>query len=234
MALDVYVGPLTLYYAGQWENMGQAEARERGFQYHIVRTRRVDDAVTDPGKIRPALVNWQKLLSDALGSNIAEPLAWDEAFEDYMTGRPDWEGYGALILWAAYAEHRDLVPPPRYVEFSADPAYKRSTAEDATNYFPHVIRDIEFWLPSAFDFTFKANAPNDDVVAFGSTFTLLANLRALNDMTWQADRAAIEKWGEHRPALDASLEEVAKYGFSEMFFLAEYACQRRLPMKLDY
>jgi hypothetical protein len=234
MALDVYVGPLTLYYAGQWENEVQAEARERGDQYHIIRTRREDDAVKDPERIRPALVNWQRSMSDALGSNIAEPLDWDEASQDYATGRPDWQGLGSLILWAAYAEHRDLAPPARYVEVSTDPAYKRSTAEDAMNLFPHVIRDIEFWLPSAFDFTFKANAPNDDIVAFGSSFTLLANLHALNGATWQADRTTIENWGGYRPGPDASLEESAKYGFYDMLLLAEFACQRRLPMKLDY
>ncbi|MEI7874700.1 MAG: hypothetical protein WCK95_21410 [Alphaproteobacteria bacterium] len=234
MALDVYVGPLTLYYAGQWENVAQAAARERGFQYHIISTRGEDDAVKDPAKILPMIADWRASLSDALGENILEPLGWDESYEDYMTGRPGWGGYGALILWAAYVEHPDLARPPRYVEHWEDLAYKRSTAADATNLFPHVIRSIEFWLPAAFGFTFKANAPNDDIVTFGSTATLWANLQALNDMTWQADRATIERWGEYAPAGDAALEDLAKYGFSEMFFLAEYACQHRLPMKLDY
>lgn len=234
MALDVYAGPLTLYYAGQWENLGQAYARKQGYQYSLIRTQSEDDAVRDPAKIRPAIADWRTLLSDALGDNIAAPLDWDEASEDYMTGRPGWDGYGALILWAAYAEHPDLIRPSRNVDYRDDPAYKLSTVADATNLFPHVVRDIEFWLPSAFTFTFKANAPNDDLVTFGSTEILWANLQALNDMTWRADRATIEKWGEHVPGQDASLEDTAKYGFSDMYFLAEYACRRHVPMKLDY
>ena len=30
MALDVYVGPLTRYYTGEWENVAERAARERG------------------------------------------------------------------------------------------------------------------------------------------------------------------------------------------------------------
>ena len=30
MALDVYVGSLTRYYAGEWENVSERTARERG------------------------------------------------------------------------------------------------------------------------------------------------------------------------------------------------------------
>ena len=60
MALDVYVGPLTLYYAGEWENAAQSQARKRGDQYHIIRTRHEDDAVKDPERVRSALVIWRR------------------------------------------------------------------------------------------------------------------------------------------------------------------------------
>ena len=234
MALDVYVGPLTLYYAGRWENLAQAYARQQGYQYNLIRTQNEDDAVRDPEQIRPAICDWRSLLSDALGDNVPGRLDWDETSEDYMTGRPGWEGYGALILWAAYAEHPDLVRPAQCTDYQDDPAYKRSTAADATNHFPHVIRDIEFWLPGDFTFTFKANAPNGDLVTFGSAGTLWANLQALNDMTWRADRATIEKWGEKAPGKETPLEDAARYAFSDMYLLAEYACRQHVPMKLDY
>ena len=32
MALDVYVGSLARYYAGEWENIAEKAARERGVQ----------------------------------------------------------------------------------------------------------------------------------------------------------------------------------------------------------
>jgi hypothetical protein len=101
------------------------------------------------------IVDWRSQLSEALGANIPEPLAWDEASEDYCTARPDWDRYGSLILWAAYDDHRDLRPPPRFTELSTDPAD------------------------------------------------------------------------------DAPLEQAAMYAFSDMLTLAELACSRRMPMKLD-
>ncbi len=235
MAFDVYVGPLTLYYAGQWENAGQRYARERGATYHMIRTEGSDDRVTDPEMLRPALVQWRHLLSEALGSNIPEPLDWDETSSEYATGRPNWDGFASLRLWAAYAEHPDLTLPLRCGELEEDPAYLRSTAKTAgASRFPHLIRSLEFWLPSPFDFTFKAEAPNGSPVDFGSAMTLLEHLRDLNDVTWKADQATIATWGMVSPHPEAPFEQAAKYGFSTMLTLAQYACEKRMPMKLDY
>jgi hypothetical protein len=234
MALDVYVGPLTLYYAGQWENMGQAAARRRGAIYHTIRLNDPKDKIEDPERIRADIVEWRGQLSDGLGSNIDGPLDWDEHSDDYATVRPNFDGLGSLILWAAYDDHRDLQRPARFVDLPGDPAYERATAKDAESRYPHLIREIEFWLPSPFDFTFKAEAPNGDVVAIGSTMTLLRHLQELNNRTWKADRAAIAAWGEIAPEPDGPLEEAARFGFSDMFFMADIACARRMPMKLDY
>ncbi len=235
VAFDVYVGPLTLYYAGQWENLGQRYARQSGGTYHMIRTEGSDDRVTDLAVLRPALVEWRRQLNEALGSNIAEPLDWDEASSEYATGRPNWDGYIALRLWAAYAEHPDLMLPLHAGELEEDPAYRRSTAKAAgSSRFPHLIRSIEFWLPSPFEFTFKADAPNGDAVDFGSAATLLEHLQDLNDATWKADQATIAMWGMASPSPEAPFEQAAKYGFSTLLTLAKYACEKHMPMKLDY
>ena len=234
MALDVYVGPLTLYYAGQWENVAQEAARLQGAAYHTIRLDDPEDKVEDPERIRAAIVAWRSQLSDGLGSNIVRPLDWDEHCGDYVTARPNWDGFGSLILWAAYDDHKDLQPPAHFVELKGDPAYQRATAKEAESLYPHLIRDVEFWLPSPFDFTFKAEGPNGDVVTFGSAMILLRHLQELNDRTWKADRTTIEAWGVTAPKPDGPLEEAAKYGFSDMFILAEMACERGMPIKLDY
>ena len=44
MALDVYVGSLTRYYAGEWENVSERTARERGTQFRIGRRAGSDEA----------------------------------------------------------------------------------------------------------------------------------------------------------------------------------------------
>jgi len=234
VAFDVYAGPLTLYYAGQWENVAQRYARERGATYHMIRTEGVDDRVTAPGVLRPALVEWRRQLSEALGSNIAEPLDWDESNSEYATERPNWDGYVSLRLWAAYAEHPDLTLPLRCGELEEDPAYLRSTAKDVESRFPVIIRNLEFWLPSPFEFTFKAGSPNGALVEFGSAIHLLKHLQELNRATWNADQATISAWGTVAPRPEAPFEQAAKHGYSTMLTLAQYACEKRMPIKLDY
>ncbi|TAJ32579.1 MAG: hypothetical protein EPO67_10705 [Reyranella sp.] len=234
MALDVYAGPLTVYYSGQWENIGQAEARKRGFEYHQIRLRDESDAVGDPETVRRMVVDWRQGLSNALGDNLPSRLDWDEQTEDYMTARPDFEGLGALILWASYAEHPDLPRPEQYVDFAEDPAYGRSAPNDAQSHFPAIIRETEFWLPADFEFTFKAPGPNGDAVMFSSAYGLFRQLRKLNEMTWQADQQTIQAWSVDWPGASASLEALAKYAFSDMVAVASYACTKRMPIKLDY
>jgi hypothetical protein len=234
VAFDVYVGPLTLYYAGQWENVAQRYAREHGGTYHMIRTEGSDDRVTDLEVLRPALVEWRSQLSEALGSNISEPLDWVETSNEYATARPNWDGFASLRLWAAYAEHPDLELPLRCGELEEDPAYLRSMAKEAETRYPLIIRSLEFWLPSPFEFTFKAGGPNGDAVEFGSAPYLLKNLQDLNDATWKADQETIATWGMVAPSPEAPFEQAAKYGFSTMLTLAQYACEKRMPIKLDY
>ena len=234
MAFDVYAGPMTLYYSGKWENIAQQYARQSGGTYHMIRTEGSDDRVTDLEVLRPALVQWRRNLSEALGSNIAEPLDWDESTSEYATTRPNWDGFIALKLWAAYAENSDLMLPLRCGELEEDPAYQRSMAENAQSRFPLIIRSLEFWLPSPFEFTFKAEAPNGSLVEFGSSTHLLKHLQDLNNATWKADQATIEMWGIVAPRPEAPFERAAKYGFSTMLTLAQYACEKRMPIKLDY
>ncbi len=37
MGLDVYVGPLSRYYGGDWETVIQQAAREGGFEVEVIR-----------------------------------------------------------------------------------------------------------------------------------------------------------------------------------------------------
>src|SRR5882762_9112728 len=81
MALDVYVGSLARYYAGEWENIAEKAARERGVQYQIGRPGASADLLKDPERIPPAVLAWRSALSDSLVSKIVLPLDWDEALE---------------------------------------------------------------------------------------------------------------------------------------------------------
>lgn len=67
MGLDVYVGSLTRYYAGDWELITQKAAREAGVPLRIVRLKDDPaDAIRDPDTLRPVIKQWRDQLSESL------------------------------------------------------------------------------------------------------------------------------------------------------------------------
>jgi hypothetical protein len=222
MALDVYVGSLTRYYAGVGCRMAHAEPAA--------------DLVKDPARIHPAVLAWRAVLSDTLGSNIAAPLEWDEgAATPQFTGRPGWDGLAALVLWAVYAEHPALSRPGSLPdEWENDPALARSNADGFRSRYSHLVRHVELWLPNPFPFTWDGEDVSGHRVVVGSAPTLCRQLVDLNGATWKAGEAAMAGWRRKPPAGDAPLELRARYGFAAMVQAAQRAVDYRLPMKLDY
>jgi hypothetical protein len=236
MALDVYVGSLARYYAGEWENIAEKASRERGVQYQIGRPGASADRLKDPQRIPPAVLAWRSALSDSLGSKIALPLDWDEALEaPYFTGRPGWDGFGSLVLLAAYAEHPALRQPDTLPEeWDNDPALMRSNVAGFRSRYSHLVRNVELWLPSPFEFTFEGEDIDGRRVVVGSTTTLRRQLDELNAATWKADANTVAEWSLEPPAAEAPLELCARYAFAVLLDLARRAVEHKLPMKLDY
>ena len=101
MALDLYVGTLTRYYTGQWENVVQKTAREQGLEYRMVTpTRDSRDTVADPAETEIAIQHWQQNVSNALKqSDGGGGAAWQEGMSPpYFTDRIGWDPFFALIL----------------------------------------------------------------------------------------------------------------------------------------
>lgn len=222
MALDVYVGSLTRYYAGVGYRIARADASM--------------DRITDPARITPAVLAWRTALSERLGSNVPVPLDWDETLgAPYFTGRPGWDGWAALVLWAVYAEHPALGRPDTLPdEWENDPAFARSNAEGFRSRYSHLVRHVELWLPSSFAFTFEGEDVGGQRVIIGSALTLRRQLADLNAATWKADDDTVAGWGRRRLPDNATLEMRARYGFAAMVGAAQHAVDHRLPMKIDY
>lgn len=224
MALDVYVGPLTRYYAGDWQSIEKKPARAR------------DHGERDCSRIHTAVMSWRGNLAEALASHLSEPMAWDETpAAPWFAGRPDWTGFGSLVLWAAYAEQPGLRRPATLPEeWDDDPALVRSNAAGFRSRYSHLVRNVEIWLPCPFDFTFEGDDVDGRRVLFGSAVTLGRQLAELNAATWKMTDEAIARLGA-RPATDGgSLEFAARQAMAVMTGLAQRAVQHRLPMKLDY
>lgn len=216
MALDVYVGSLTRYYGGVGK---QLAAFSRS-----------------PETFHPAILAWREALSERLSDNIPVPLDWDETpAAPHFTGRPGWDGWAALVLWAAYAEHPVLGRPNNLrEEWENDPALARCNAEGYRSRYSHLVRHAELWLPSPFPFTFEGEDVGGHRVIIGSAPTLQRQLADLNAATWKADDRTVAGWGRRHPPDNAPLELRARYGFAAMVEAAQHAVDHHLPMKIDY
>jgi hypothetical protein len=235
MALDVYVGSLTRYYAGAWENPTERAARERGVPLPG-RALGQAQAATSHTRIRTRVLAWRTALAQALGARIQAPLDWDETDEArWFTDRPGWDGFGSLVLWAAYAEHPSLRLPETLPEEwdHEDVALRRSTAEGFKSRYSHLVRNVEMWLPVAFEITFEGEDVSGHRVVMGSVSTLRRQLADLNASTWKASTTEVAGWARARPER-GGVEECARFAFSIFCELARLAEVERLPMKLDH
>lgn len=234
MALDVYVGPLTRYYAGAWESLAETAARKRGAP-RPAGSGKAADAARNQDRIRQRVLAWRRMLARALGERIDVPLDWDESeAAPWFTHRPGWDGFGSLVLWAAYAENPTLRLPTALAEdWDDDVALARSTAEGVRSRYSHLVRNVEMWLPVAFEITFEGEDVAGRRVVMGSVTTLLRQLADLNASTWKASTADITAWGRMPPG-DRTVEGCARYAFAILSDLARRAQAERLPMKLDH
>lgn len=242
MALHIYVGSLTRYYAGDWETVVQKQAREAGAapassSPEASSADAGEDALRDPADIRPIVVEWRQGLAGALKESITDPFDWDESSDaPYATEQLTRDALWALRLWAAYTEHPDLPRPTGPVADPAtDPAFLRSNNPEGTSAYHQIVRDLELWLPWSFAFTFRGETPAaGGKVGLGSVPTLRAQLAELNQKTWRASsEATLASWRKEAPPPGAPIEAAAKYAFGVLYPLAALAEKRRLLLKLD-
>jgi hypothetical protein len=241
MGLDIYAGPLCRYYSGNWQSIVQKAAAEQGIPLRVIRPGAGGLAgllqkfgSLFSGKRDPvqAVRRWRQELASDMPWVPAEDWDWPESLDlEYQTDKPDFSGYGAVELWAAYTECSDLARPQETPEdWSNDAAFQRLA--DFSAVFGNIIGP-ELWLPIHCEKPFEVAEPNGIVRRIGSVFELLAELRNLNERTWKAAEDAIRKWSrdEYDPA---NLESIARWGFSIWYCLTEFAVARRAPIRLDY
>jgi len=234
MALDVYVGPLTRYYAGAWESVAETAARKRGAP-RPAGSSEAADATYRQDRLRPQVIAWRQTLAKALGERVDVPLDWEESeTAPWFTRRPGWDGFGSLVLWAAYAENPTLQMPAVLPEdWDDDAALARSTAEGVRSRYSHLVRNVELWLPVTFEITFEGEDVAGRRLVMGSVATLRRELADLNAATWKAPAADVAAWGRMPPE-QRTVSGCARYAFSILSELAQRAHYERLPMKLDH
>lgn len=231
MGLDLYTGPLTRYYLGDWQTIVQQLAAQMGYDVQVVRPE-VEDPVTDPDAVLDAVRDWQAGIGEALG----DPLDWPEGPQmPYRTDKPDWDGYGAVVLLAAYDEQPDLRgDTDRPGAYGEALAYQRASQQP--EYYYSLLAGAEWWLPLQTDpVVIEAPPPAGEPVRMSSIDRLCAELRLLAERTAIfTDLDVVEVRRAGPPAEGASVEDVARFGLAVMLELAEYAAESWQPLIMDY
>jgi hypothetical protein len=190
MGLDIYVGSLTRYYAGNWQTIVQQFAAQNGIPVTIVRPkssrqglfRRLIDRLRPKGEVAAARAvrRWQKKLQRALHK---PDLDWNEDPDSqYFTDKPAWDCYSALVLWAAYDELPRAKQRATAQDWEKDSAYLTNRMNPKARY-RHLVANTEFWLPVDFPDPIRFTSPAGDSVVLGSSVRLLGELHELNERT---------------------------------------------------
>lgn len=264
MGLDVYVGPLTRYYSGEWKLAAQQAAEAQGLDVQVVRPRPERDgalAGRGPAEVRTALLRWRAAVVEASGGRLPE-LDWKDLPQDpYFTDKADWDGYWAVRLLAGRDEFPDI-PAPREIQVPsrmADPSRLPLIRHVEREYGPRRRPGIlgallrrhtdpppvrirlyphlhlpELWFPVDFDRPFGAPDPFGAPMNFGSLPRLLRELESLNARTLGGDQAEVRAALAGPPEDDRSVESVARFGLAVLLTAARYGIEHDVPMKLDY
>ncbi len=261
MGLDIYAGSLTRYYSGNWENQVQQIAEANGQQCVVIdglgnEVQPVEEK-SEITEIHDIICQWMDKLAESLeqtGTPMPHPL-WDEISDrDYFTDKPDWEAYGALLMFIAC--HMRKCPLPEYVEncWSAvdDPIVKEAMSQSPDN---SLLCDVTLWLPIPKESIFTTNLPTGDEANVSTLRLLKRELEELNRQTWKADESTILSWRNDKYYIPVKpkeskfpfgflfrkkqvekyrTEELAQCAFSILYQAVNFAIENDVPLLLDY
>jgi hypothetical protein len=234
MGLDVYVGTFTRYYQRDWLTIVQQAFPGRAQVVRPLDTEAGSEAV-DPETVRQIVAEWSRSLARALN---LESLGSEDASKPYFTNKPGWDGFGGLLLWAAYYD-QSINPRTRreavtIENWSEDEALIRYRDPRVKTQFPQLLLGEEIWLPNSAAGVFKSVDASGTERMFGNCQKLLDELNLLNDRTWKADAATRSVWLRDACEHGSQLEVAARFGWSVMHQLASKSVEHSLPIILDY
>ena len=255
MGLDVYAGTLTRYYSGNWKTRAQQWAEKNGYEFSKVTPEgeEVGDAKDlDPAKIEDAVCAWRNFIVSELDEKREGTFVlWEENnTKEYFTDKPDWEAYGALILYAAskiYDEPLQAQVKNNW-DFSSHPLIKKALKDP--QYKWGIFKGATMWIPESDSIAFIGPTPSEDKTTVSTTQALEEELAMINERGWDASEEEILSWrdteGYPKEATDEEdiksvnanmfydTESLAKFAYSIMYSAAKYAQENNVPILFDY
>jgi hypothetical protein len=247
VGLDLYAGPVSRYVAGDWKTIVQQAGEASGNPVIIVRRNPAEHPVTDADvpMVIDAVAKWRARLIASLG--LAEEWQEDPA-DDYYTDKPDWDGYGAAVLLAAYDEQPHLAPgtqirrllgrttvaavEPR--RFQEAPAFKAAIKSPAR--YPTLLLGAQWCLPLAGGpAVFKTLTPSGAELVMGRVAGLVEELNTLNQRTLRLSPEQLKAAAKAGPpGVDAPVEAMAPFGLAVLTATAEFAANHHAAWIMDY
>jgi hypothetical protein len=252
MGLDLYSGTLARYHAGAWETEVQRVGREAGLPVQIVYPQGAPRRLSKFTAI-PLVWLWRERIRRKYRSAIQHGLNWSGASSiPYFARKPDHDGRSALVLAAAYAEHREFPMPSELPESAElDPAYQAASK----NYLQSTtcVLECHMFLPSPDNFIFSEPDATGNKRFVTSTGKLAWALDSVNMALWQADEAQFAQWAKRGPltrhvlvvergkivreenvdAQDRPFEHAAQFGFAVYREALTFSRKYNVPVVTD-
>jgi len=255
MGLDIYAGTLSRYYMRNWKTITQQFCEENGMQYSQIHPTGSEEDNASVTETESTVRQWQEQLINALkSSGVEDAKGWVEDYDTkpYYTNKPDWDAFGALLLFAT----------GKLLKVRSPKEYKKNTDYNQvlkimgiynTKYRQwSLFSGVCYYVPIEDRLVFKYPLHNGQESMLSTVACLKYELTKINEACWQADEVAIRDWvnTEGYPAEGQiggngllrllpkrkvySTESLAKFAFSILWQAVQFAEKEQVTIVLDY
>lgn len=254
MGLDIYAGTLTRYYAQNWKTAVQQWAEENGYQFSKLTPsgQPIRENRPDPSEVQQDMEAWRDAVTKAVSQEGCLQPSWAEDNEKpYYTDKPDWDAFGALLLYAACRAYQEPVPPTvkKGWSFHEHPTVLRFAGEIERKW--SLFSDTELWLPIDDFLLLECQNPVGAEGIVSTTKCLRAELEKINEIGWCASEAEIIGWSDSEgyptdgqvengeiihlgTETEYNTDSLAKFAFSMFYQAVLFSEENNVPILLDY
>lgn len=257
MGLDIYAGTYSRYYAHNWKTAAQQFCEKEGIQYSRIESPQSDEnqKKTDEENIQNSVKLWQEQMVKALqNSGVEKASVWEEGVsaKSYYTNKPDWDAYGALLLFVAGKLLKKKYPEnykknTKYQQVLAVLGIYESPFKDWS-----LFAGVQNYVPIDDRLVFQYPLANGTQAMLGTVACLKYELTKINEICWKADNQQILEWQETEgypteavmrtggllqllpKRAVYSTQSLAKYAFSILWQAVLFAEKEQVGIIFDY